>query len=144
MTTITITINDDDQRRRAIDAIMRCNLSKPMTLTLKPFQSRRTLPMNAMLWVWHTHMAKHFSRKAGPFTPEDMHELMKHKFLGYENPRVIGKTEIPAQLKSTTRLSKGEMLEFMEKVDAWAADNGCLLPRSEDNDYDKLREAQNG
>ena len=100
--------------------------------------------MNSMHWVWMEYMAKHFSRNAGPFSNQDMHELMKHQFLGYKDAKTLGKTEIPAQLRSTTKLTKGEMLQFMEQVDTWAADHGCLLPRSSDNEYDQMRNKQNG
>lgn len=144
MTTITVTINDDEQRRRAIDAILRCNLTKPMTMTLMPFESKRTLSANNLYWQWLTVMATHFSQKAGPFSRDDMHELLKHKFLGYQDEKTLGKTVIPRQLKSTAKLTKGEMSHYMEQVDAWAADNGCLLPRPEDNEYDQWRERQNG
>lgn len=144
MTEIKVTINDEDQRRRAIDSILRCSLDKPMAMTLKPFESKRTLPANALYWQWMTTLAKYFSANAGPFDREDMHELLKHKFLGYQDERMIGKTVIPRQLKSTAKLTKGDMSHYMEQVDAWAADNGCLLPRPEDNEYDQWRAQQNG
>ena len=140
---MNITINSEEQRKRAAEAILSADLSQPLSMTLKPFQPRRTLPMNALYWQWLTYMAKHFSEKAGPFSKDDMHDLMKHQFLGYAPARKISRTDIPAQLKSTASLTKGEMLAYMEKIDAWAADHGCLLPRPGDSEYDQMREAQN-
>lgn len=139
-----IIITDDEQKRRAIDAVMRCNLDKPMMLELTLHKPKRTLSANALYWQWLTVMAKHFNRKAGPFSQDDMHDLMKHKFLGYDDARRVGNTEIPAQLKSTAKLDKGEMSHFMGQIDAWAADHGCLLPRPEDNEYDQWARMQNG
>lgn len=102
---------------------------------------QRSLPQNNLYWEWCTQMAKHFSRKGGSFVKEDMHDLMRHTFLGYET-KMIGKTKLEPQLKSTTKLDKHEMSEYMMKIEAWAADHGCLLPRPEDNEYTKYREAQ--
>lgn len=139
-----IVISDDEQRRRAIDAVMRCNLDRPMMMTLALHEPRRTLSMNALWWMWMQELAVYFSAKAGPFSKDDIHDLMKHQFLGYDEPRTIGKTEIPRQLRSTAKLSKGEMLHLMQQVDAWAADHGCLLARPEDAEYEELARRQNG
>lgn len=101
--------------------------------------STRSLGQHGLWWMWMTEMASHFSRKGNKFNKDDMHELMKHQFLGYED-KVIGKTEIKQQLKSTTQLTKAEMHELMEKVDMWSADHGCLLPKPEDSVYSQLLE----
>lgn len=138
-----VIISDEEQRRRAIDAVMRCNLDQPMEVTLQQHQPRRTLPMNALYWEWLTQMAKHFSRNAGPFSKDDMHDLMRHQHLGYAEAKTIGKTEIPRQLRSSADLTKGEMLEYMQRIDAWAADHGCLLVRPEDAEYEELARRQN-
>lgn len=141
---LRVVISDEDQRRRAIDAVMRCNPDEPMEMTLQRHEPKRTLPMNALYWDWLTQMADHFSRKAGPFDKDSMHCLMRHQHLGYTDARVIGKTEIPQQLRSTTDLTKGEMLEYMQRIDAWAADHGCLLARPEDAEYEQLAKRQEG
>lgn len=139
---ITVIVTDENQRRRAVDAVLRCNLAVPMEVVIRRHEAKRTLPMNALWWLWMDQMAKHFSAKAGPFTKDSMHELMKHQFLGYDDAHIIGKTEIPPQLRSTSKLTKGEMLRFMQQVDAWAADHGCLLQRPEDNEYDEMSRRQ--
>lgn len=93
--------------------------------------------------VWLQHMAGFFSTKEQKFSDDDMHDLMRHKFLGYED-RKIGNTEVKQQLKSTAngKIGKLEMSEYMTKVDIWATDLGCYLPRPEDNEYTKYREAR--
>lgn len=107
----------------------------------KTWEKSRSLDQNSLYWMWLDRMAKHFSKQQ-KFTNEDMHDLMRHQFLGYEDKQ-ISKTKIVSQLKSTTKLSTKEMSEYMTKVEAWAADNGCLLPRPEDMDhaYNVYREA---
>lgn len=139
---LRVIINDEEQRRRAIDAVMRCNLDEPMELVLQRWEPRRTVSANNLYWDWLGQMAQHFSRKAGPFGKDDIHDLMRHKFLGYQPARIIGRTEIPAKLRSTTDLSKGEMCHYMSQIDAWSADHGCLLQRGEDNEYDEWAKRQ--
>tara|TARA_R110002020_G_scaffold292877_1_gene508307 strand:- start:1169 stop:1576 length:408 start_codon:yes stop_codon:yes gene_type:complete len=96
----------------------------------------RTLNQNGLYWQWMTKMAKYFSDEK-KFTKDDIHDLMRHKFLGYED-RVINNTVIAHQLKSTTACLTGEMFAYMEKVDAWSADMGCLLPIPEESEYKEL------
>ena len=88
-------------------------------------------------------MADHFSTKGNQFTDDDMHDLCRHKHLGYET-KVIGNTEIRDQLRSTAdgHISKADMAEYMHKVDIWATELGCYLPHPEDNEYTKYREAR--
>lgn len=140
--TLRFVINSDEQRRKAIDAVLRCNLDEPMEVCIQKHETRRTLPMNALWWMWMQDMARFFSAKAGPFDKDDIHVLMKHQFLGYQDAKTIGRTEIPQQLRSTADLTKGEMLELMQRVDAWAADHGCLLTRPSDCEYEELARRQ--
>lgn len=93
--------------------------------------------------VWLRHLAEYFSNATRQFSEDDMHDLMRHKFLGYET-RVIGETEIVNQLKSTAdgKIAKHVMSEFMFQVDQWATEMGCYLPHPEDNEYTKYRQAR--
>jgi len=137
-------IQTADEYRRIADTIHAFNmaliLDGPICIHVERYSPKRSTSANALYWQWLTVMAKHFSKKGQTFTKDDMHDLMRHRFLGYEN-RVIGKTELKPQLKSSASLSTREMCEYMTKIDAWAADNGCLLPRPEDNDYSEWQRA---
>ena len=112
----------------------------PVRIICERYREKRSTSANALYWQWLTVMAKHFSRKGQSFTKDDMHDLMRHRFLGYE-AKTIGKTEIQPQLKSTAELDTAQMCEYMTKIDAWCADHGCLLPRPEDNDYAEWQRA---
>lgn len=105
-----------------------------------PWKDKRSLNANALYWQWLTIMAEHFSRGGQPFTKDDMHDLMRHQHLGYTD-RVVGKTRIAQQLASTSDLDTGQMHAYMSKIDAWAADHGCLLPRPEDSTYAEWQRA---
>jgi len=113
----------------------------PLRLDFK-FGETRSLNQNGLYWQWMGLQAKHFSKNGSSFDKDDMHDMMRHKFLGYEDRR-IGKTIISNQLKSTTKLSKGEMFEYMEKVDAWSVDMGLRLPIPEESEYKDILDKQN-
>lgn len=113
---------------------------KGLRIIWEEWRDQRSINANNLYWQWLTLMAKHFSKGDNQFTKEDMHDLMRHRFLGYVD-RKIGRTEIKQQLASTASLDTAQMYHYMCKVDAWAADHGILLPRPEDAEYAKYREA---
>ena len=115
----------------ALQMLLKSGAQRVTIETIKP---HRSLSANSLYWVWLDTLAKHFSKGGNKFSKDDMHDLMRHKFLGYED-RTVGKTVIAQQLKSTADLDSGGMFHYMEQIDAWAADCGCLLPRPEDNEY---------
>ena len=98
----------------------------PLSVEIKPVSKKRSLSANGLYHMWLKQLADHFSKKAGPYCSDEMHDLMKHQFLGYED-RLIGKTMIGHQLRSTANLDTPEFSEYMSKIEAWAADHGCLV-----------------
>lgn len=112
---------------------------KPIKIEIK--YASRTISQNALYWMWLSEMAEYFSKKAGPFTKEEMHDLMRHTFLGYENKR-IGNTEIAHQLLSTTDLNPLDMSQYLSRIDAWCADKGLLLKVPPSCDYSQYKEVQ--
>lgn len=112
----------------------------PIRVVIERFKERRSNSANALYWAWMEAMAKHFSKGGMKFDKSDMHDLMRHTFLGYEK-RVIGKTALADVLKSTADLDASAFCFYMSQVDAWAAQYKCLLPRPEDNDYSEWQRA---
>jgi hypothetical protein len=83
-------------------------------------------------------MHRHF-KKSGGFTgtEEELKLMVKYKFLGTEDIEV-SKTTIPAQVRRTSTLDRGEMLYFMEQVEAWCIDLGVKLTKPQNSEYSKL------
>jgi hypothetical protein len=105
----------------------------------------RSLSQNALYWLWMAQISAFVNDKKGTdFNTQEMHEWMKHTFLGYDEAKVIGKAEIPAQLKSTAKLSKNEMFHYMEKIDHYWAQLGCLLVTPDDSIYAEMRAKHEG
>lgn len=114
----------------------------PLCLQPKKYTNPRSLSQNALLHVWFDTMAQHFSSKVDT-NAEQMKALMKMKFLGTADI-VVGSTVIPNQLRSTSKLTKGEMVDFMDQIHEWAVDHGVMLPIPENCEYAKLGKQQRG
>lgn len=116
---------------------------KTAAVKVEEYKSPRSLSANALYWLWMTELSNYFKKKGRTESKEDMHTLMKHKFLGWEEARYIGKTKIDRTLRSTTKLSKSEMCFYMEQVSAWATDVGCFLTDPMESEYREFLNKQN-
>ena len=105
-------------------------------------QGQRSLNQNALYWEWVSLICPYINEKWKlEQTKENTHDLLRHLHLGYRSIPQMGRTEIPAQLKSTKDLTTTEMFHYMSQVDAWCAKLGLLLPHPEDSEYAKYKEA---
>ena len=141
-----IRINEKDQLQERMTALATrigafWNWEKPLMVYYEAYTDPRTRSQNNLYWMWCEEMANYYSRRDTPFTKDDMHDLMRHHFLGYEN-KTIGNTTLERQLVSTTGLKKPEMSEYMHKIEQWNTDNGLLLTIPADNEYRKYKEAR--
>lgn len=106
-------------------------------------RGNRSLSQNALYWLWLKEIADYLNKHNGTdFVEDEIHLRMKHDYLGYEAEKKIGSSVIPAQLKSTKNLTKGDMFHFMSQVDQWAAGVGLMLTRPEGCQYEQLRQQQ--
>lgn len=105
-------------------------------INIRITKASRTLDQNALYWKWMECMSRYFTERGRPLDKDEAHDLMRHLFLGYQT-KTIGHTEI-TNLRSTTKLDKGEMSHYMTLIDAWAVDRGCYLPKPEDSEYMEL------
>lgn len=133
-------INDDNERRKLIHLIMMMDLSKPWEFSWKRY-GRRSLSANSLYWTWLDTIARRTSTKDNVLTKDDIHDVMRHLFLGYESKQIKNIT-IESQLKSTASLTPAEFCFFMEKINAWAVERGILLPTPDGSEYDKYKKAQ--
>lgn len=102
---------------------------------VEEYKPPRSLSANALYWMWMTELSNYFKGKGRTETKDDMHDLMRHKFLGWNDARYIGKTKIDRTLRSTAKLNKSEMCHYMEKISSWAAEVGCFLTDPMESEY---------
>jgi hypothetical protein len=93
---------------------------------LKPYVKQRSNPQNNTYWKL---CVEPLSEYLEGYTREEVHELLKHKFLS--EARYVknkeGEVEEIKITKSTTVLSTKEFNEFMSAIRIWASSLGCWL-----------------
>lgn len=103
---------------------------------------QRSQNQQALYRVWIRQITKYINdHNKTDFEEEEIHIRMKHDHLGWYPERKIGSVVIPPQLKSTKRskISKGEMMQYMERLDMHWANQGLLLQKPDDSEYMKLK-----
>ncbi len=106
-------------------------------------ETQRSLSANALYWMWLSQMAKSFTERGHTVDKDEMHLLMRNRFLGWHNTRKIGQTQINPTLKSTTELNKTEFCRYLEQIEAWATQHGCKLTSPISSEYREYLERQN-
>ena len=113
----------------------------PLCIKLEKYDDGRSLSQNALFHVRCADLSKAFIKKVPTATKENMKLMLKQRFLGTYDVKV-GKTFIEGQVKSSSKLNKGEMVHFMDNVYHWARDNGVLLKVPHDSEYARLQNQQ--
>jgi hypothetical protein len=71
------------------------------------------------------------------YTPDEMHEALKMKFL------MVHRENLPDTVKSTARLTKDEFCEYIDNIQKWAArDMGVVIPDPDSVFMDALEPLQ--
>jgi len=95
--------------------------NKRVEITIQKLKSTRSLQQNRLWWLYVTIIAKDVG-----YTKEEMHEILKFKFLKRE--KVDEKTgEIFEYIGSTTKLNKSEFSDLISDLIQWAAQNFNLV-----------------
>ena len=136
-------VKDKAQLRQRIEFFQKYlesewNWEHPVEWKVKRYSPKRSLSQNALFHVWCREMSDHFKERGADITEERMKELIKYKILGTED-RKINNTVIPGQVRETSGLDRGEMMDFMDKVNEWAMDHGLFLSCPQDSEYMKLK-----
>lgn len=95
---------------------------KRAEITVRPETKSRTNEQNRYLWGV---VYKYISEEIG-YEPEQVHELMKFKFLKIE---ILVKGNPETVIRSTTELSTEEFNQYVERIVRWAAEFlGLVIP----------------
>lgn len=120
--------------------------SVPLILKPEAYKNPRSISQNALMHIWFREIAEGLNRAGltidgDPYTMDDAKLLMKWMHLGTEDI-VKGKLVIKDQLRSTSKLNKGEAQHFMDQILEWASAKNITLSNPAGNEYAKLKEAQ--
>ncbi|QXA73932.1 YbcN family protein [Klebsiella aerogenes] len=116
-------------------------------LILKTWRETRSLSQNNLSHAWYEQISKYLVSRGKAFaSPEWVKDALKHTYLGYEQREmtdvITGEKITVSSLRHTSDLDTGDMFDYMSKVQAWAAEIGCLVSVPADSEYQQLRERQ--
>lgn len=109
-------LRNDAVMERCI-AEIRASMGKTVTIA----ETKRSNPQNALYWMLLGILGPEIGHK-----PEDLHEILKARWLGTRD-RVVDGIKI-TELVSTTTLDKKQMTEHIEKVYALGLELNINLP----------------
>lgn len=102
---------------------------KRFIITLKEQKRKRSVNQNAYYWGVVVAAITQMFRDAGNYVDgEDVHEFLKLRVAKLSRMIVTPDGEVHKSLGSTTKLSTMEFEVYLERVRAWAAEYGCVIP----------------
>lgn len=121
-------INTEEERAAAANYVAHLRKSPVMCVEVKPYSPNRSVSQNRLMWMWLGVIAKEQG-----YEPEELHEILKVRFLGIESKMVDGQVLIVP--KSTTALDVKGMSAHLMKIEALAVSLEINLPKPDDYRY---------
>ncbi|NHB94463.1 YbcN family protein [Photorhabdus cinerea] len=119
---------------------------QPHRIIIKPWKNKRSLSQNATAHLWFGEISRYLCANGAKYSLEEVKEMLKHTFLGYEVIEIMDVTtqltERVRTLKRTSKLDTGDMFQFMERVEQWAVSIGCFVTIPANSEYMKLKQEQ--
>ena len=112
-------VTSEEELENVRQQIGELDLTKAWEIEVKPFAFNRSTQQNKKYWKLTSELGNFLG-----YNPEEMHELLKYKFLGYKT-EMLGE-EIPV-IPSTSKLTIKEFVEYLSKVERFAVDLGFKL-----------------
>ncbi len=109
---------------------------------------KRSLSQNSFQHVCYQEISKYLVAKGrSEWTPEFVKKNLKNKMLGWKAETFIdvktGERRDIWTLKSSSKLDKGEAMNYITEILDWAESIGCHIRIPEDSEYMKLMQSQN-
>jgi hypothetical protein len=95
---------------------------KDIEIIIRKKKRSRTNQQNKAQWWYYTELGNYLG-----YTPEEMHEICKFKFLKRDGYNEESKEHIE-YYKSTSSLTISEHSEYLDKIRIWASSLGFYLP----------------
>lgn len=100
---------------------------RPLEVVIQQHRKKRSLSANALYWKWIGIISEDTGND-----PDALHEWMKRQF---SLPRTVTIMGDECEVYTTAKMSVKEMSEYMDRVFAWAASEGIILPQPEDQRF---------
>jgi hypothetical protein len=122
------TIDSAEKRATAAEYVSRLTSSPLMDVEVKPHRRSRSIAQNRLYWMWLHTVADY----AG-YDEQELHLLLRERFLGYEPVEIKGKTV--HTLKSTTELTIRQFTDYLNRLARLAYYLEISLPYPDGADF---------
>lgn len=108
----------------------------------------RSLSQNAFQHVIYGEISKYLiSKGRSDCSPAWVKAMLKNKYLGWGYQTFVdvetGEKTRREVLRSTSKLDKGEAMDFITNILQWAESIGCIVKVPEESEYMQLMRSQN-
>lgn len=140
-------IKNDISLSAVVKFLYSLDLSVEWSIDVKEYNKKRSLSQNSTFHGWTGEISKFLIEKGKKdWTPEFTKSSLKHTFLGYEDKirtdMVTGVQRVTSELKKTSDLDTGEMYYFMQQVESWATNIGCMVTIPNSGEYFKNKQRE--
>jgi hypothetical protein len=104
---------DERRKQDAMDYVTKLDGSVVFEVVIRPYKKNRSRSQNNTMWMWYEDLSEHTG-----YTPEELHEVLKAEFLGYDV--FLYKGCYCIKPKSTTELTTKAMAVFLNKIEVLA------------------------
>lgn len=123
-------LKNDEIKNNCIKHIQ--SLDGVYRVTIEKYKKNRSNAQSRLYWMWLNIISDETGNSA-----ENLHEILKLKFLGTEKIQSLGYSiEIP---KSTTKLTTQEFTDYLDKIEVLALSIDIRLPHPQDLYYEAMQ-----
>lgn len=122
----TIIIRTQANRDFAIKFVsgLKIDPEHPLEVEVRQHRRRRSLNQNALYWKWLGIIAEDSGNDV-----DALHEWAKRQFSVPREVTIMGET---CEVYTTAKMTTKDMTAYLERLEAWAASEGYILPHPED------------
>ena len=108
----------------------------------------RSLSQNAFSHVIYSEISRYLvSKGRADCSPDWIKRMLKNRFLGWQDETytdiVTGEKVVKQVLRHTSKLDKGDMLNYLTEIINWAESIGCEIKIPVNSQYMKFMDEQN-
>lgn len=130
-----LVIKNDFDKRSLINIITSLDVSEPKKVLIEDIKTSRSAAQNRLLWLWNGEFQRFMAEHHGQIASADeWHDVLVEKLC----PVQVAEVKLPSgeSFKTgrarTSKFKTNEMTDYLERLDAYCAGLGLLLPHPAD------------
>lgn len=128
-------VSNEDERAVALRALKGVKLTAPYKCEIKRITRRRSLPQNALYWMWLSLVSHELAGSTKD--SEVYHDYFRGKYLQSDRVTMPDGT-VMDKLQSTTTLDTKQFTDYLENIRIEMIEHGINLPLPNEPGYDEM------